>query len=333
VNDLLIGLLSALLTTNSVTAASNAVKKATGITVNAPDPNDPVEKEYQKLLADDDAAEEEVEKWMNDAQAFAEQGAGIPQATLSLRIEERLKPVRAAYEDFLKRHPDHARARLAYGSFLDDLGEDEGARDQWEKARELDPKNPATWNNLANYYGHRGPAKKAFEYYAKAIELKPDESVYHRNLATTTYLFRKDAMEFYAIDEQKVFDRALELYRKALALDPENFELAADRAQSYYGIKPSRVEEALGAWQDALKIAKDDDARQGVYIHLARVEVSAARFDEARQHLDQVSLEKYADLKRRVLRNLAQKEAKAKGADTSPDAAKESSPAPAPPKP
>ena len=46
----------------------------------------------------------------------------------------------------------------------------------------LDPKNPAAWNNLASVYGHHGPMAKAFEYYTKAIELNPGESVYYHNL-------------------------------------------------------------------------------------------------------------------------------------------------------
>lgn len=311
-NDLFIGLLSVLLSTNQFSAATNVVTRTTGLRVNVPDPNDPVEKEYQKLLADDDAAEEEVDRMIRDAHAFAEQGAGDSEATLKFRVEQRLKPVRDAYEDFLKRHPDHVRARLAYGSFLDDVGEDEAARDAWEKARETDPKNPAAWNNLANYYGHRGPVKRAFEYYGKAIELKPDEPLYHRNLATTVYLFRVDAREFYGIDEQQVFDKALALYRRALQLDPQNFELAADLAQTYYGIKPTRVEDALTAWHDALNVATTEDERQGVYIHLARLELNSGRFAEARRHLDLVTLDKYAELKKRLLRNLTEKENKAK---------------------
>lgn len=298
-------------------AAANDSPAPPPTQASATDSNDAVEAEYRKLLREDDRALEEVDQWIRDNQAFAEQGAGVPQAALSLRVEQRLKPVREAYEDFLRRHPQHARAWLAYGSFLDDLGEDAEARDKWEKAREIDPSNPAAWNNLANYYGHRGPVKKAFEYYARAIELNPREPTYYQNLATTTYLFRKDAMEFYQIDEQAVFDRALDLYRQALRLDPQNFELAADYAQTYYGIRPLRAEPALAAWEAALKIAPGQDEREGVHLHLARVNLAAGRFDQARTHLEQVRLPKYETLKARLTRNLAEKERRSESA---PDA-------------
>mgnify|MGYP001587170499 CR=1 FL=1 len=296
-------------------AVSNLVTQTTGISVKVPDLNDPVEKEYLKLLAEDNAAQAEVDQWIQAAQAASEKKEkealqGTP-AGLSLRIEQRFDSVRKAYEDFLRRHPDHTRARLAYGSFLGDIGDENASVAQWEKARELDPANPAAWNNLANHHGHRGPVKKAFEYYAKAIELNPNEPVYYQNFATTVYLFRKDAREYYQIDEQQVFDRALDLYRKALKLDPTNFPLATDLAQSYYGIKPTRFEEAFEAWNYALKIGRDEIERQGVHLHLARFKINAGSFSQARQHLDMIKDPMYDVLKERVTQTLLRKEKEA----------------------
>jgi tetratricopeptide (TPR) repeat protein len=318
VSDLLSGLLGILLATNPPMAASNLVMKKTGIALAVANPNDPVEKEYLKLLEDDDAAQEEVDKWIREHDEFQDKGAGISEVTLQLRIEQRLEPIIKRYEYFLERNPKHARARLAYGSFLGDTGKDFEAAEQWEKARELDPKNPAVWNNLANHYGHRGPVKRAFEYYTKAIELDPNEAVYFQNFATTVYLFRVDAKEYFQADEPKVFDLALELYRKALKLDPDNFALAQDLAQSYYGIKPLRADDALAAWNYTLKIAKDDVQREGVYVHLARVQLNSGQFEDARRNLKLVTNDVYQVLKSRLTKNLEEKEQKAKGTNAPP---------------
>ena len=161
--SLLSHLLSVFVATNSpAVAVSNEIQQATGVAVPMVDVSDPLEKEYQKLLADDDAAQSEVDQWIRENQAFAANGGGVPNAELNRRIEERFKPVKQAYEDFIAAHPDHARARVAYGSFLNDTGDEDGAKAQWEKGIALDPQNPAVWNNLANYFGEHGPVTNAF---------------------------------------------------------------------------------------------------------------------------------------------------------------------------
>ena len=173
--------------------------------------NAALEKEFQKLLAADDAAHAQIEKLIQENDAFIEKGAGSSAGALRLKIEQHRVKVREAYKEFLLRHPQHVRALVAYASFLDDEGDDFEARDQLEKALALDPRDPAIYNNLANFHGHRGPVRKAFDYYAKAIELAPDEPVYFQNFGTTVFLFRKDAMEHLTLGEQQVFDRAMEL--------------------------------------------------------------------------------------------------------------------------
>jgi tetratricopeptide (TPR) repeat protein len=312
-------LLGVLVAANPLTAATNLVAGATNPPpVTIPDANDPVEKEYKKLMEDDDAAQAEVDDWIKDNEQAVAKGAGVPSADLQRRIRERFAPIGSAYADFLARHPDHARARVAYGSFLGDLQDEDGAREQWEKALALNSKDPAVYNNLANLYGHTGPVKKAFEYYAKAIELNPKEAVYYHNFGTTVYLFRKDAEEFYHLTEQQVYDKALELYSPALKLDPKDFPLASDVAQTYYGIKPLRTEDALKAWTNTLALAHDEMEREGVYLHLARIKLAAERFAEARAQLTVVTNQMYDVLKKRLARNLDQQERAAKETNAPP---------------
>jgi len=125
-------------------------------------------------------------------------------------------------------------------------------------------------------------------------------------------------MEFYGITEQQVFDKALELYGKALKLDPTNFPLASDVAQTYYGIKPLRLEDALKSWTNTLALAHDEIERQGVYLHFARLKLQDDRFAEVRAHLDAVTNDMYAVLKKRLVHNLAEQEQKAKGTNAPP---------------
>ena len=260
------------------------------------------------MLADD-AAQDEVSGWLH---AFEAQPASAKTKTaseeLNRRIRERFDRVRERYNLFLKNHPDHARGCLAFGSFLNEIGDEEGAKAQFENSRQLDPKNPAVWNNLANYYSEHSLVTKAFADYAEAIRLKPDEPVYYQNFATTIYLFRKDARGYFHLDEQQVFDKAIGLYRQAMQLAPDNFVLATDYAESYYGIRPLRTNDALAAWTNALHVARTDAERQGVELHLARLKITAGRFSEAQAHLDDVTNAAYAGLKIRLASNLADHE-------------------------
>ena len=301
--NLVICALGALLATNQLIAATNGVPATTV----AAGTNDPGELEFQKVMDEDDAAQAEVDKWIEDNQKFAAQGAGEPAAELNKRILARFERVRNGYESFLARHPKDARAHLAYAGFLQDIKDEDAALPHMEKSSELDPKNPAVWNNLANYWGHYGEPRKAFEFYTKAIELNPNEPVYYHNFGTTVYLFRMDAKEVYHLDEQQVFDKALALYSNSLRLDPTNFPIATDVAQTFYGIRPFRPEPALRAWTNALAVASDDIERQGTYVHLARINWMAGRTNEAHAYLNAVTNTLYAELKRKIRSNLERK--------------------------
>jgi len=321
------GVVQALPGARPTATASNLASDIARPAPKAVDPNDPIEREYRQLLEEDDAAQEEVDKWLRDDQKFAEQGLSLKGTTLRPRIRDRFDPVRKHYEDFLTRNPGHTRARIAYGSFLDDMGEEDAGAAQWLKAAELDPREPSAWNNLANHYAHNGEASNAFVCLDKAIELSPRQSVYYQNLATFTYLFRTEARQRYGLNEAQLYERVMALYHKALALDPGNFPLATELAQTYYGFKPPSTNEspqarqalkahydaALADWEMALKLARDEIERQGVYVHLARVNIMAGRYDEARRHLLQITNGMYLVARDRLQRRISQAATNAPG--------------------
>jgi len=323
VNDLLTALLGALMATNTPVATSNLLQQQTGISVSIPDPDDPVEQEFERLLELDDQAQGEVDEWIRDNQAFADQGGGLTRAELNIKILQRFDVVRTNYLNFLSAHTNHARAHLAYASFLNDIGSEGESVEFMEKARDLDPSNPAAWNNLANYHGHRGNVKTAFDYYAKAIELDPNEPVYYQNYGTTVFLFRKDAKEHFGITEQEVFDKALTLYAGAIRLAPDDFPLATDIAQTYYGIKPLRTNDAFTAWNYAISIARDQIERDGVHIHLARLNREIGNYDEARRHANIITNAMYGEIKQRISKSIDEEEAEANGESLNGDSADE----------
>ena len=297
-----------LATNSTVVAISNQVQAATGISLPVVDPNDPTEKALHQLMLDDDAAMDEITGWIHENQAYAKNGAGETKQELNKRIHARLDVVRKEYQDFLQKNTNSARGHLAFGTFLNDIGEEDGGAVEYEKSKDIDPGNPAVWNNLANYYGEFSPVTNAFAYYAKAIELNPAEPVYYQNFATTVYLFRRDATNFYNINESQVFDKALGLYRQAMQLAPNDLPLATDYAQSYYEIKPWRTNDILLAWTNALNIAQDENEREGIYVHLARWNITFGRWTAAQAHLEAITNAAFADMRKRLEHNLAEKQ-------------------------
>ena len=127
-NDLPIGLLGALVATNQPLAVSNLVQQNTGVSVSIPNPNDPAEKELQQLMVDDDAALAEVDQWIRTTTRSRQQGAGESKEALNPRIMRPARILSAPITPaFSQRHPDSARGYLAYGSFLNDIGDEEAA--------------------------------------------------------------------------------------------------------------------------------------------------------------------------------------------------------------
>lgn len=293
---------------------SSTAQPAAVVSGTASEPSASVEAEYAKLQADDDAAQAEVDQWLREHE-------GPPGAGMTNRIQARLEPIRRSYEEFLRRHPDHARAHLAYGNFLNERQDEAGAQAQWEKVIELDPKNAAAYHNLAGRYSEVGPAKKVFEYFSKAIELSPSEPVYYHNFADSMCVLSKHAMKYYGVSEQEVYAKALQLYSNAARLAPENFAFASDCAQTYYSFKPLPAGDALRAWTNALETAYDEREREEVYVHLARVTMLAGRLAEARAQLNAVTNVQLAQLKSNLLHAIQVREDPQAGTNGAPPAA------------
>ncbi len=155
------------------------------------------------------------------------------------------------------------------------------------------------WNDWGTEYSRTGPMTNMFVCYLNAVRLMPHESTYHRNLATSLFMYRKDAKEFFGVDEAQVFSMSLREYRKARILEPENFELAKELALAHYAIRPFRAEEALAEWDRVLAMAETRSAgeMEEIYLNLGRVNYMAARYAEAQKWLSKVRSPEHEDIR------------------------------------
>jgi len=225
------------------------------------------------------------------------------------------------YKHFLNDHPLHTRAMVAYGSLLYDQHREEEGMRWWEKAIAIDPNEAYAYNALANDYGHNGHADKALRYYQKAIDLVPTEPIFRFNWATTCQMYRNESKAVYGWSKEEIFQHALEQFRQARDLVPQDFTMASTYAETFYMMPKPDWQGAYDAWQFCLKQPLAEDQRQFAYSNIARTCIRLGRVDEAKQWLAKLTDTSRASVHRSLERKIAEQSASAGSATNSPPTA------------
>ncbi|HSH94613.1 MAG TPA: tetratricopeptide repeat protein, partial [Roseimicrobium sp.] len=222
--------------------------------------------------------------------------------------EKAVKNVDDSFQDFIRKNPSSMSGRMAYGEFLQDIGKQNEAVEQWETARAQHTDNPIPWVHLANHYAHGGNIPKAIQYFESGLKLPHATAEQYRNYAVVTYLFRKDFKRTFGWTEEQTYNASIQLYRKAVNLDPGNFSLATDYAMTFYAIRPRRCQEAIDAWNAAMKKAPNEVEAERIHLHLARFYIHAGEFNNAQTHLAVVDSPIHAPQKERVTKMMNETE-------------------------
>jgi len=258
--------------------------------------------QLNRILQADNKAMTQIARWIHE-DIDRIRNNETERHTLALRIHNRLEIIRKQYLRFLKQHPEHAKARIAYASFLTNIDNRQGATEQWKQALTEEPKNAAALNNLAIHLGtialetnNTDGIEQAFKAMSKAVALAPKQPLYHHNYATLLCSFTVPATKFYQIRSNQVIRKAINEYDLALKLKPDNFEFAADRAEAYLDLRPFRYQETLKAWSIALRIASTQDERDWAYLQTAIAHYKANQWNNVSRDLDKMSGENHKPL-------------------------------------
>jgi len=108
------------------------------------------------------------------------------------------------------------------GTLYANAGRLDKAESYLTKAIKLDPRNPYALNALGNVYLINGWLREAANQYVLAVELKPDEPEPLYNAAIT-------------FERLGRHDKAVEYYNKFVALNPEGYDDALERAKAMTG--------------------------------------------------------------------------------------------------
>lgn len=171
-----------------------------------------------------------------------------------LERSRRMAPIAARYENLLAQFPNDAETLVLYAKFLRDGGDDDGARECFEKAQKIEPGWAVVYQQLAAIAAEQGDAAKAFPLMKKAVELESGQAVYHLQLGSLIRVFADVLTEHKLFETREEADRAMQnAFRAAYAIDPTP-ETAWLYAESFSHVENPDWRAALEAWNAVEKI-------------------------------------------------------------------------------
>lgn len=221
------------------------------------------------------------------------------------RFAAEAKALAGSYDVFIQKNPDFAPGYVAYGVFLGKIDMTKAAVAMLLKANKLDPNIPLVKNQLAKHLAEDGKPLEALPYLTSAIDLAPNEPLYHFHLGQLLLEAREDFLREGGWTRAALDKSMLDAFQRAADLAPADLSLAYQHAKAYYEISPPRWEEALAVWEKLGGRATSETMRQLVKLQRANILVKLGRGDEARAVLDQVTDMKLTDEKQKVLEAIA----------------------------
>ncbi|MFA6543469.1 MAG: hypothetical protein WCS99_03535 [Limisphaerales bacterium] len=159
----------------------------------------------------------------------------------------------------------------------------------------LDAAEAEAWNSRAHDQLQAMNCKSALTFFEAATQCGVQRAEYYQDLANCMLIYRRDASEVFHLTENQVFDRVETLFKFAIQLNPDDFELSCDFASSFYMMHPARWVHARHAWEIAGKSAKSVLNHEFVNLNLARLDIKQGKFDDASARLQLVKSAKNQD--------------------------------------
>jgi len=249
-------------------------------------------KTIDELIAVDEMIAARARAALDRAQQQAEDGDGEGAVASMAEVGKCATQLAEIYENYIEANPADPRAHNLFGNVCYDLlGDKARAVSLWEKALELDPEYADAHNNIGTHYLHEGEPGRAMDEFRTAVKLAPNSADYHFNLAQAYYLFRQVAQEKYGWSLAEVYEHTLEESRTGSQLKPEDFKLAEDYAMTFFGAEGFGVmadwAEARAAWKRCRELVDDESRLFVVLLHMARVELRAGAYADARGYAEQ----------------------------------------------
>jgi tetratricopeptide (TPR) repeat protein len=184
---------------------------------------------------------------------------GIPKENLAKAIEH--------LEALVRVEPSDADSLLLLGHLYRVDNRPQKAEEIFRKVLQADPNSKVGLANLAEIYIQQGDFEQAVEAMGKIPESDMDSQLY--------------GMLGYSYSQTQQFDKAIEIYEKALAQEPDNNNLRRYYAEAL--LSAGKNAAARGELQKVLKSEPEDGLS---HKRLAMLDREEGRFDDARQELE-----------------------------------------------
>jgi tetratricopeptide (TPR) repeat protein len=223
------------------------------------------------------------------------------------------------YEAMLKKYPDYAPAYAAYGLMLSKISMSRQSAMVMLKANEIfsrdakngGPRTPSTlrtWamvkNQLGNYVAEDGQPLVAVNYYLAAIELMPNEPLYHYQLGKLLTEARDDFLKAGPWTPATLGKEMHQAFQRAAELAPDRLEFTYRYAESFYDLDPPDWDGALKAWASLEDKATTSVERQTMRLHAANILIKQQKFDPARLLLASVTEQVLQEQKQKLVAQL-----------------------------
>lgn len=197
-------------------------------------------------------------------------------------LERQLITLTQSYSAYLTDHPDNVEALILYGKLLRRMGDTEAAFNAFLKADELNPKLAVVKQQIGTYLAEQGKGKAALPFYLQAIELEPATALYHFAVGQLLHAYKAEFISDEIFTRDAIDREMIRAFRKALQLEPTNFDYQMRLGEAYYDLSSPDWQAALIHWNQVRKSADTTLRQEIIDLHRARVLGKLGRIEEAK---------------------------------------------------
>jgi len=217
-----------------------------------------------------------------------------------------LQSIINSYDVLIQKSPDFAAAYVAYGLLLGKVGMTRESVGILLKANKLDQNIPIVKNEMARHLAEDGRMTEALPWIMAAIDLAPDEPLYHYHLGKLLAEGRDDFINTGQFTRASLDRAMLDAFKRAAELAPGRFPYAYRAAEAYYDLETPQWDEALKAWAALEERAKPGVEKETIRLHAANILIKQGKRDHARLILSLVTEPELAVQKQKLVAQLAE---------------------------